>query len=280
LIHTTVCAVLLLGLSGVPFARADEPDKRPAELEGVGVTPRLEEQLPLQLSFRDQMDQPVQIGDYFGKGRPVILTFNYSSCPMLCSLQLSGLVNSLKGMDRTPGREFEVVTVGIDPKETPSRARDAQQKYIQALGKPEAVTGWHFLTGTEANIKALAKAVGYGYRYDPRQQQYAHTAALILCSPEGKVTRYLYGIEYKPQTLQLALDQSSKGIAGGIVDETTESAWNCFPWNPNANNYSMAARTIMKAGGALTVLFLAVWLGRTWLRSPHPRPAPMEKTLP
>ena len=199
---TAVAAVFLAGPSTV---LAERKEALPKPLREVGVTEHRDAQVPLDLEFVDSQGKKVTLGEYFDGERPVVLTMNYSSCPMLCSLQLDGLFDALKEMPWDVGGKYEMVTVSIDPLETPQRARMTKQKYLKIYGRAGAAEGYHCLTGRDENIKRLAEVVGYRYKYSPETRQYAHAAVTIVLTPDGKVSRYLYGVQYDPQTLRLSL---------------------------------------------------------------------------
>ena len=265
-----------LAASAVAFAlasaRADVPDRIepvPKPLAHVGIDEKLDAAVPLQLVFKDDRGRDVSLGSYFRAGRPVLLTLNYYRCPMLCTLELNGLVTGLKGLAWTPGDEFTIVTVSIDPRETATLARAKKLTYLEDLGRPSADAGWHFLTGSKASIEALTKAVGFSYEYDRATDQYGHAAAVMLLTPEGRVGRYLYGVVFDPATLKLGLLEASKGKIG--------STWErfilyCYHYDADRGGYALAARSIMRVGGALTVIVLGCALGAFWLRERAHRP--------
>lgn len=238
----------------VPARAQDRTDPVPDALKRAGVEEKLDAALPLQLAFKDDAGKDVTLGSYFRPGRPVLLTLNYYRCPMLCNLELNGLVEGLKGLGWTPGDEFEIVTVSIDPREGPTIARAKKQSYLEDYGKPQAAAGWHFLTGSAASIDALAKAVGFSYEYDAEQDQYAHPAVVMLASPEGRLTRYLYGIEFPTPTLKLGLVEASKGKIGSAIDRIVLY---CYHYDAAAGRYSLAAVKLMRVGAVATILVLA-----------------------
>lgn len=256
-----VAAVALIVAASPGLAQRQEP--LPKELEGVGVDERLGARVPLALQFLDETGQPVSLGQFFRAGRPVLLTLNYYRCPMLCTLQLNGLVDALRELTWNPGREFEVVTVSIDPLEAPALAAGKKKIYLESLGRPGAETGWHFLVGRQPEIAALADAVGFRYRFDEARKEYVHAAVFVLLTPEGVVARYLYGVMVEPQTLKLGLAEASAGKLGSTVDRILLM---CFHYDANAGRYVVAASRLMRAGGILTALCLGVWLGRWWWR--------------
>jgi protein SCO1/2 len=240
----------------------------PKELEGIGVEQKLGDQIPIELQFRDSSGKKVALKSFFDGKRPVFLTFNYTDCPQLCSLQLNSLSDALKRLDWTPGREFRILTVSMDPTETPEKASGTKALYLhalegkkvkgKALTKKELEKGWEFLTGEDKDIHALADAVGFHYRFLPDRKEYAHKAALITLSPDGRVLRYLSNINYSPRDLKFALLEAGEGKVGSAVDNFFLS---CFNYDPRRGGYVLAAVRIMKIGGGLTLLLLGLfWL--------------------
>jgi protein SCO1/2 len=262
-VRILAAAVAACALASGRLGAEDRIEPVPKPLVHVGVDEKLDAALPLSLVFKDDAGRSVSLGSYFRPGRPVVLTLNYYRCPMLCTLELNGLVQGMKGLAWTPGDEFEVVTVSIDPRETAALANAKKRSYLEDLGRPSAEAGWHFLTGSQASIDALTKAVGFSYEYDKETDQFGHAAVVMLATPEGRVGRYLYGVEFTPATLKLGLLEASKGKIG--------STWErfilyCYHYDAQQGRYSLAARSVMRAGGALTVLALGVALGGFWLR--------------
>jgi len=261
------CAlVAALAVGFGPAAHAQRAEPLPKALEGVGISERPGAQVPLDLEFAAEDGQPVRLSQYVTGKRPVILTLNYYRCPMLCGLLLSGLLDGLKELPWTPGNEFEVVTVSIDPLETPKLAMLKKESYMTELGRPAAAAGWHFLTGKERSIKALASSVGFGYRYDDERQQYAHAAGIFLLTPDGRVARVLYGVVFEPRTLRLALTEAGEGKVGTTTDEALLF---CYHYDANAGRYVVAAGNIMRLGGAATAVVVGAWLLAAWRRSAH-----------
>jgi protein SCO1/2 len=246
-----------------PPIHAQLADQVPAALEEVGVEEHLDAKLPLDLEFRDENGTVVRLGDYFDGERPVILTLNYYKCPMLCGLQLNGVVDGLMELDWTPGQEFEMVTVSINPLETPALATEKKQNYLKKYGRPSAASGWHFLTGREPEIRQLASTLGFGYTYDKETGEYAHAAAIFFSTPDGRVARYLYGIEYPPKRLRLALLEASAGEIGSTIDQIILY---CYHYDPSSRRYSPVAMNIMRLGGSATAVVLGLTLGGYWLR--------------
>jgi protein SCO1/2 len=263
-----VCVVLATVSIPAQAAEAERKERLPPELEGVGVTPHPDARLPLDLAFVDSDGRDVTLGQFFDGKRPVILTMNYSNCPRLCSWQLNGLVNAMRGMPWDLGRQFQIVTVIIDPNESPQRAGIARDGYLRSYHRGGGGAGWHFLTGHDEDIKAVAAAVGFGYRYVPEPRQYVHPAVLILCTPDGRVSRYLGGIKFDPQTLRLALVEASEGKAGTAFDQVLLY---CFHYDPDKGRYGPAAFHLMQLAGGLTVVVLGGALALFWRREARKR---------
>ena len=262
-VHAIGAMVMVSLWMGSGVARAQLADQVPEALEEVGITEHLDAKLPMDLEFRDEDGLSVTLGSFFDGERPVILTLNYYRCPMLCGLMLNGLVDGLDQMEWTPGQEFEIVTVSINPLETPALAKEKKQNYIKRYGRPSAMTGWHFLTGNEPEIDRLAETVGFQFVYDPVEKQYAHAAAIFVCTPDGRVARYLYGIEYPPKRLKLGLLEASEGKIGSTLDQLILY---CYHYDPSNRRYSPVAMNIMRVGGGASASILAVALGMFWLR--------------
>lgn len=265
-------ALVLLVATAVPAA-AQRKEPLPKELEGIGISEHPGARLPLDLEFTDEDGKPVRLAQYFSGTRPVILTMGYYRCPMLCTLVLNSLVDGIRDLAWTPGREFEIVTVSIDPLETPTLARLKKQNYLEEYARPAAAQGWHFLTGREENIKKLADAVGFGYRYVEERQQYAHPAAIFVVTPDGRMARYLYGVVYQPKTVRLALTEAGQGKIGTTADQLLLY---CFHYDAHEGRYVLASTNIMRFGGATTALVVGAWLVTSWRRGgrkkAHPRP--------
>jgi protein SCO1/2 len=231
----------------------------PAELEGVGIVEQIGRGVDKSLSFTNEDGYRVELGSFFHQGRPVLLNLVYYTCPMLCNLLLNGQTQTLREIPWTPGNEFEIVTISIDPTETPKLAGQKKRTYLASYGR--TAPGWHFLVDRDGNAKKLAEQVGFHYRYDERQQQYAHAAAIMILTPEGKLSRYLYGVQFKPRDLRLALTEASAGKTGGAVDRLLLF---CFHYDPQARSYVLFATNIMRAGGVAVVLVLGGVLMSLW----------------
>jgi len=249
-------------------AMAQLADQVPPQLEDVGIEEHLDAEIPMDLEFRDEYGAVVTLGDYFDGTKPVILTLNYYKCPMLCGLQLNGLLDGLIDLDWTPGQDFELVTVSINPLETPALAAEKKQNYMNRYERPSAAKGWHFLTGREPEIRQLASTLGFGYSYDRETGEYAHAAAIFLATPDGRVARYLYGIEYPAKRLRLGLLEASAGEIGTTIDQIILY---CFHYDPSSRRYAPVAMNIMRLGGGATVLILGLSIGGYWLREARRR---------
>jgi protein SCO1/2 len=257
-----VLLCLVLATAGAP-ARAQANPDLPQDLAAVGLADRLDAQVPLDLKFLDEQDRLVSLGDYFVEGKPVLLTLVYYRCPMLCTLVLDGMVDALKPLDWVPGDQFEIVTVTIDPNESSDLARNKKKSYLASYGKPAAERGWHFLSGHPDSIVALADAVGFRYQKVEETNEYAHPAALFILTPEGRLSRYLTGVQHDPQTLRLSLVEASEGKIGNPLDKFLLY---CYRYDAEEGRYAPVAMRIMQAGGGLMVVILGGALLAFWLR--------------
>ncbi|MGH9627509.1 MAG: SCO family protein [Bryobacteraceae bacterium] len=242
----------------------------PPELEGIDVEEKLGQKIDLDLTFTAENGYPATLRSFFKEGKPVILNLVYYRCPMLCNLVLNGQTDALREIPWTPGNEFEIVTVSIDPAETFALAAKKKQFYLATYDRP--ATGWHFLTDKNGNVQKLADQVGFRYRYDERQQQFVHAAAIMVLTPDGRVSRYLYGAKFKPRDVRLALTEASEGKLGTTVDKLLMF---CFHYDSAARSYVPFARNIMRAGGVLVILIFGSVLVHLWRRermthSPQP----------
>lgn len=237
--------------------------RQEAALANAGLNEQLGTTVPLELVFQDETGRDVRLGDYFDGERPVVLNLVYHDCPMLCSVLLNALTETLQELEWVPGQEFDIVTVSFSPVETPAMAARQKEQYLAQLGRPAAAAGWHFLTGPEASIAALAQAVGFGYQWVDTQREYAHPAVLMFVSGEGVLTRYLYGLAYPPRDVRTALVEASEGKVGNVLDRVVLY---CFQFDPDANSYVLHAVNLMKVGGLLTVLALGAVLVGFWRR--------------
>ena len=234
----------------------------PAAIREVGFDQNLNQMLPLDVAFTDETGARVKIGDYFGE-RPVVLSFVYYGCPMLCLQSLSSLASTLGVLAENPGEDFEVVSISIDPRETPALALEKKTHYVERSGKPSIGRGWHYLTGTEENIQRVTKAAGFRYVWDQATAQYAHPAGIVIATTEGKVSRYLFGIDYGPRDLRLGLLDASKEKIGSPLQR---ALLYCYHYDVATGRYSLAIMRIVRLAGAVTVFSLGtlifVWTRR------------------
>jgi protein SCO1/2 len=242
-------ALLLLAVSA--FAdNASTPPKLPGK---VGIDQKLNAQLPLGAMFRDETGRVVRLNEYINGKRPVLLVFMYYRCPMLCSMVMEGVTSTLTELTFNAGKEFEVVTISIDPRDTPADAAAKKEKYVKRYGRLETANGWHFLTGPESAIHQVTDAAGFHYAYDPQLNQFAHGATLMVLTPQGRMSRYLYGFEYKPRDVRLALVEASANKIGTPVDQILLL---CYHYEPATGKYSRSAMNVMRAGGLATIVGL------------------------
>jgi protein SCO1/2 len=231
-------------------------DKPPSILNGVGIEQHLNTQLPLNLTFTDDAGKQVALGSYFGK-RPAILALVYYQCPMLCSEELNGLTSALQMVRYVPGKDFNIVVVSIDPTEGTDLAAAKKRTYLKRYGHPETANGWHFLTGTQPNIDALTRAVGFGYVKIPgpdgKLTQFAHASSIQIVTPEGKLAQYYMGVEYSPKDLLLGLNEASSNRIGSPVDNILTY---CYHYDPKANTHDLIIARVVQLGGGLTLVLL------------------------
>ena len=253
-----LCAFILLvcgsssqGKEAVP-GRVSSPNNPSSILRDVGIDQKLNNQIPLAVLFRDETGSEVTLGHYFGH-RPVILVLAYYDCPMLCTMVLNGLLHSVKELKLNVGQEFEIVTVSFDPTEKPSLAAAKKAIYMGLYDRPGAAAGWHFLTGDEPSIHQLAQAVGFHYNYDPETRQYVHATGIMVLTPEGRLARYFYGIQYPAGNLRLGLVEASQGRIGSTVDEVLLY---CSQYDPATGKYSVIISHVLKIAALVTILSL------------------------
>ncbi len=224
----------------------------PSALQNIRFEQKLDATLPLDAVFRDEHGQSVTLGAYFGK-RPVVLAFVYYECPMLCNQILNGLVSSIGVLDETVGKDFDVVAVSFDARETPVMAAAKKASYVDRYQRPGTDAGWHFLTGDEANIRRVTDTAGFHFSWDEATQQFAHASGIMVVTPDGRLARYLFGIEYAPRDLKFAMMESSAGRIGSVVDQVLLY---CFHYEPTTGSYSLVAMNAVRLGGALTMVML------------------------
>jgi protein SCO1/2 len=257
----TACVIFaaLLGAARPAYAQGLAPDDagdpanaKPGLLQQVGIDQHLNQQIPLHLVFNDETGREVPLGEFFGK-RPVILAMVYYECPMLCTQVLNGLVSALGVMKFDAGREFDVVAVSINPKETPALAAQKKQVYLDRYKRPQSADGWHFLTGKEENIRQLAAAVGFRYAFDPQIQQYAHGAGVELLTPKGIISKYFYGIEFSARDIRFGVIEASDEHIGTPIDDVLLL---CYHYDPTTGKYGAAAIDAVRVGGVVTLVAL------------------------
>jgi protein SCO1/2 len=258
----TLLATLVAGLMALPcFGQgmtkgimSPPANVRPPGLQNVGIEQHLDEQIPADLSFRDETGKPVRLGDYFGK-KPMILNLVYYNCPMLCGEVLSGLEGALRVLKFDVGKEFDVLTISFDPRETPDMATKKKAEFLKRYGRAGAAEGWHFLTGPQESIDALTKAAGFQYQYDPKTGQFAHATAIMILTPEGKIAQYYYGVDYAPKDLRLGLIQASQNKIGTLADQVLLY---CYHYDPTTGKYGAIISRVLKLAGIVTLLGLGI----------------------
>ncbi len=249
----------------------------PKELQHVGVTEHLDAQLPLDAAFKDHTGKPVKLGDFFDGKRPVLVTFAYHTCPVLCSMVLNATIEGLRNIGWTIGKEFDVVTISIDPKESLEKSAAKRASILGQYKRPGADGGMHFLMGDELSIKRATTSMGFEYQYDAEQQQYGHPAVVMLMKPGGRVSRYLYGLEFSPKDLKLGLLEASEGKSITTVEKMILY---CYRYDPHDGKYVAMAQNIMKLGGGMTMLALGSFLGVFWWRERRKTKRDVEAAAP
>jgi protein SCO1 len=239
-----------------PDDAGDPAKAKPGLLQQVGIDQHLNQQVPLHLVFNDESGREVPLGEFFGK-RPVILAMVYYECPMLCTQVLNGLVSALGVINFDVGREFDVIAVSINPKETPGLAAQKKQVYLDRYKRPQSAAGWHFLTGKEENIKQLAAAVGFRYAFDPAIQQYAHGAGVELLTPKGVISKYFYGIEFSARDIRFGVIEASDEHIGTPIDDVLLL---CYHYDPSTGKYGTAVIDAIRIGAVATMLGLGTFL--------------------
>lgn len=271
-VRVMLCGVLAVNsllfapsAGGAPVAPEDikmRTERVPDRLKEVDVVEHLESTLPSALAFTDDQGRTVMYDELVRSDLPTILTMNYSDCPMLCSLQLNALMASMKQVDLTLGKDYRVVTLSLDPRETPEKTSDWKNRYLALYGRADAPKeGWTFLSGSEGNIRAVARALGFSYTYNEARDEYAHPAAFIITTPQGVISRYLYGLEYHPKTLRLSLIEASQGKIGSTIDRLVLY---CFHYDASEGRYAPVAMNIMRVSGSAGALALGGLLTGLW----------------
>jgi len=229
---------------------------RPPTLQNVGIEQRLDAQVPLDLAFRDETGKAVKLGDYFGK-KPIILDLVYYNCPMLCGESLAGLTGALRLVKFDAGNQFDVVIVSFDPRETPEMGAAKKADYVKRYGRANTASGWHFLTGSADSIDALTKAVGFQYQYDSKLNQFAHATAIMVLTPQGRISRYFYGVDFPPKDLRMGLVEASAGKIGNAVDQVLLY---CYHYDPATGKYGAVIVNILRLAAAATILIMGAFL--------------------
>jgi protein SCO1/2 len=240
-----------------------QPAILPADLEGVDVSEHLNRQLPRDATFRDHKGKHVKLGDFFDGKRPVVLTLAYHTCKVVCSMVLGAAVDSLKSQDWTLGKEYRALTISIDPRDTPQAAAKKRRQMMALYGREGVQEGWDFLVGDMDNIAKVARAVGFKFRYDERNDQYAHPAALMMLKPNGQMARYLYGYSFDVKDVRLGLLEASQGRSISTVEKVILY---CYMYDPIGAKYVVVAQNVVKLGGFVTMLILFLFLGVMWRR--------------
>jgi protein SCO1/2 len=262
-----ILVLLALAACGQAFGQAmtkgimsPPANVRPPHLQNVGIEQHLDAQVPPDLTFTDDTGRTLKLGDYFGT-KPLILNLVYYNCTMLCGEALAGLSGSMKMVKFDVGKQFDVITVSFNPQETPEIAAAKKQDYLKRYGRPGAAAGWHFLTGPAESINALTKAVGFQYQYDPKINQYAHATAIMVLTPQGRISRYFYGVDYPPKDLRMGLVEASQGKIGNAVDQVLLY---CYHYDPATGKYGAIVNNILRLGAGVTILLLGGLLFILW----------------
>jgi protein SCO1/2 len=250
-------AALLLAASAlraqtVPSNMGPTAATMPPALQNVGFEPQLNVQMPLDLSFRDESGRGVQLREYFGQ-KPVVLAFVYYGCPMLCNQVQQGVVGTLRMLSFNPGRDYEVVFISFDSRETPEMAAEKKKAALKHFRRPESDSGWHFLTGSQESIDAATHAANFRYNFSAKTNLFAHASGVIVLTPDGRISRYFYGVEYPGRDMRLGLVEASAGKIGTPIDHVLLF---CYQYDPTAATYSAAILKIIRLGGLLTILFI------------------------
>ncbi len=241
---------------------ATDTTKLPPELQGIGIEQHLGAALPLDTTFRDEQGQTVALGDYFGK-RPVLFALVYYRCPMLCTQILSGIVSGLRPLRLAPGRDFDIVAISIDPEDTPQTAREKRDEYSRRYSSTAGTNGWHFLTGDQTAIHAVTEAAGFHYRFDAKSNMFIHASGIMILTPEARLARYFYGVEYEPKDLKLGLIEASGDKIGSLADQVLLF---CYHYDPASGKYSATVLGILRVAALMTIALMAAALFAMWRR--------------
>jgi protein SCO1 len=253
---------VLLTVSALALSALAQAQERPTVLREVGFDQRLDQVVPSDIALRDEAGRDVRLADYLGK-KPVVLALVYYECPSLCTMTLNGLVSAMNAVSFDAGKEYDVVTVSFEPRETPALATAKKDAYLKRYQRPGAAAGWHFLTGEPEQITRLTQAVGFRYTWDERTRQYAHPSGVVVLTPEGRIARYLFGIEYAPKDLRFALVEASEGRVGGVVDQ---AILYCYQYDPMTGKYGTAILRLLRVASVLTLAALGTFIFTMWRR--------------
>ena len=259
--------VALLLLSVGSSAIGQDANRVPEPGQGIEVkeAEHIGKYVPQRIEFFDEQHKRVSLSDYLNNDRPIMLSFNYSNCPKLCHTQLSNMAYSIQDIGLVPGKDFEIVSISIDPTEQSAKALKTKQKYLDLYGRQETANGWHFLTGSKGNIKLQADSVGVSYRYIPESNSYSHSSVFIMLAPDGKIVRYIYGLEVEPRVLELALTEAGQGKIGSPINKGFLLT-GCFVYDQFTGQYTMQWMGLMRIGGGLTAYLVFLFLVPVWAR--------------
>jgi protein SCO1/2 len=269
-----MAAMLIAGSIWIESPNCQIIDNDPSQLRGVDIEEHLNEYIPLDLRFIDDHGDSVVLGDYFNNGKPVVLMMGYYECPMLCNLVMNGIAEAVTESSLKFGKDYQVVSVTINPRETDLLAAAKKKNYLNQIGAAEDHDEWAFLTGSEDQSKVLADAIGFKYYYDESKEQYAHPAMLTILTEDGKISRYLYGVKYENKDFKLAVIEASQGKVGNTLDRVLLY---CYHYDPDAGGYAIFAENVMKLGGTFTLVLLAGFLGVLWIRDKRKKAARRER---
>ncbi len=238
----------------------------PDALQKIGIEQKLGEPLPLETEFKDENGRTVKLGDFFNQGRPIVLAFVYYECPMLCNEVLNGLTGTLKGISFDAGKEFDVVAISFDARENdkPDLAKNKKESYMSRYGRPGTEKGWHFLTGTQASIDAATKAAGFGFQWDEKSKQFAHAGGIMIVTPEGKMSRYFYGIDYSPKDVKFGVIESAEHKVGNAAEKLLLY---CYHYDPSTGRYGFAILNVIRLGAIATLLGMGAMGFVFWRRN-------------
>jgi protein SCO1/2 len=252
-VRGTAAFILVISIASIAAAQPIPPQQL---MDQIGVDQKLDQQVPLDLTFRDESGKSVRLGEYFGE-KPVVLSLVYYECPMLCGMTLNGMLKTFKVLPFTIGQEYEVVTVSFDSRETPELAARKKGTYVKQYGRDNAGKGWHFLTGDDESIRRLCDAVGFRFIYDEPTKQFAHASAIMVLTPNGKLSRYFYGLEYVPKDLRLGLIEAADEKIGSPVDHVLLL---CYQYDPKTGKYGFAVMTAVRVGAVLTIATIGAFM--------------------